>query len=201
MIYEVEMKFRVPAGRAPEAGLAPLEISWAEPYEEVDRYYGHPARDFVRTDEALRIRYRNFPDDETERKITYKGPKIDTETKTRREIEIPLAPGDPWEDILDALGFTPRGIVRKIRRRGTCVFRGRQFEVLRDHLPELDARPGGGHFIELETLADERELAEARSVLLELAGQLDLGESVRTSYLGLLAEARGAAHAGEPVSG
>lgn len=199
MIYEVEMKFRVPEGGPPDGDLAPLEIFWAEPYEEVDCYYGHPARDFVRTDEALRIRYRNLPDGETERRITYKGPKIDTETKTRREIEIPLSPDDPWEDILDALGFTPRGVVRKIRRRGTCVFQGRQFEVLRDHLPELDARPGGGRFIELETLAGEKELAEARSDLLELARQLDLGESVRTSYLGLLAEARGdAANTGEP---
>ena len=53
-----------------------------EPAEQVDTYFSHPARDFAATDEALRIRsidQENF--------VTYKGPKLDATTKTRREID------------------------------------------------------------------------------------------------------------------
>ncbi len=186
-IYEVEMKFRVPAGQTGETVLASLGISWGDEYEEFDCYYEHPSRDFLQTDEALRIRTRTMPDGETRRMITYKGPKIDSETKTRKEIEIGLGANDPWESVLESLGFRPCGHVRKFRRRGSCVFQSREFDVLLDRLPDLKSDPGGGRFIELETLADESQLSAARQSLLNLARQLGLGESIRISYLGLLA--------------
>ena len=69
-----------------------------------DRYFAHPSRDFARTDEALRLRRIgefNF--------ITYKGPKLDATTKTRREIEIGLADGQQAAtdaaELLAAIGF------------------------------------------------------------------------------------------------
>ena len=55
---------------------------------QIDCYYAHPVRDFAASDEALRLRQvgeNNY--------ITYKGPKLDTTTKTRREIEISLPDG------------------------------------------------------------------------------------------------------------
>ncbi len=186
-VYEVEMKFRVPPGQIGEAALTPLNIAWREEYEEVDCYYQHPARNFAQTDEALRIRTRTLPDGKVLRMLTYKGPKIDSETKTRREIEIELGASDPWESVLEALGFQPRGSVRKFRRQGSCLFQNREFYVLLDRLPDLASDPDGGRFIELETLAEESELATARQSLLDLAKQLGLGVSIRTSYLGLLA--------------
>ena len=61
-------------------------------------------RDFAQTDEALRIRQVSGAN-----QITYKGPKIDEATKTRREIEIPLAPGTDlvtkYQELLEAIGF------------------------------------------------------------------------------------------------
>ena len=48
---------------------------------QVDEYYAHPARDFAITDEALRLRTEN-----NLTVITYKGPKLDRETKTREEF-------------------------------------------------------------------------------------------------------------------
>ena len=44
-----------------------------------------PCRDFAQTDEALRI--RTVGDTSF---VTYKGPKLDATTKTRRELELPL---------------------------------------------------------------------------------------------------------------
>jgi len=50
---------------------------------EEDIYLNHPCRDFGETDEALRIRR-----DVEGIRVTYKGRKIDPETKTREEIKI-----------------------------------------------------------------------------------------------------------------
>jgi len=67
-----------------------------------------------RRDEALRIRVvgdKSF--------VTYKGPKLDKTTKTRREIELPLDPADRngSQFCIAACrsGFTPVTVVRKRR--------------------------------------------------------------------------------------
>ena len=74
---------------------------------EVDRYFNHPARDFAETDEALRIR-RIGPVN----RITYKGPRVDTVTKTRQELELPLVEGEKsaadWITLLEKLGISHR---------------------------------------------------------------------------------------------
>ena len=119
MQYEVEQKYRVTDLTAIERRLAALAPPSPPPEEEVDLFFNHPGRDFAVTDEALRLRQkggRGF--------ITYKGPKIDATTKTRREIELPLgnAPATiaAWREMLDALGFTPVGEVRRVAaRRGS----------------------------------------------------------------------------------
>ena len=51
--------------------------------DQVDIYYSHPVRDFGLTDEALRLRSEN-----DRSVITYKGPKMDTDTKMREEVEL-----------------------------------------------------------------------------------------------------------------
>src|SRR3990172_5990494 len=85
--YEVEQKFPVADMAALEARLVALGATVSGPQSQIDHYYAHPARDFASTDEALRVR-------RTDRAsyLTYKGPKVDATTKTRREIELPLGP-------------------------------------------------------------------------------------------------------------
>ena len=68
-----------------EARLASLGASWHGVSEQVDRYFNHPSRDFTVTDEALRL--RSTPAGVA---VTWKGPRLDTTAKTRREIELPL---------------------------------------------------------------------------------------------------------------
>src|SRR5262245_15405794 len=89
MQYEVEQKHRVTDKAALIARLQERGAILDEPIEQSDQYFTHPCRDFATTDEALRIRVvgdKSF--------VTYKGPKLDTTTKTRREIELPLDSAD-----------------------------------------------------------------------------------------------------------
>src|SRR5205085_570940 len=113
-----------------------------------DQYFNHPARDFGRTDEALRLRRvgdQNF--------ITYKGPKIDAATKTRRELELPLPSGSDvggrFSELLLTLGFISAGTVFKVRHPGILAWSGGQVEVALDEVTDL------GSFIELEISASD----------------------------------------------
>jgi adenylate cyclase, class 2 len=179
MPYEAEMKFPVANAAAVESRLAELGAAVSAAQSEVDVYFAHPARDFARSDEALRIRRKgpqNF--------ITYKGPKIDTATKTRREIDLPLPPSETsaqaWTDLLIALGFTPAGEVRKSRRKAYVVWQDRRVEV------SLDEVEGLGRFIELELLVESADLDAAKACIASLAESLGLHGSERRSYLELL---------------
>ena len=119
MTFEVELKFAVNDSGHFSRMVQSLGGEWGQPMFQVDRYFNHPSRDFSRTDEAFRIRSvsdRNY--------VTYKGPKIDTTTKTRQEIELPLASGaaaaDAFRHMLEALGFHFVAAVHK-QRQSTSV--------------------------------------------------------------------------------
>jgi adenylate cyclase class 2 len=178
MNYEVEQKFRTEHQAVTQA-LESLGAVWGTQRVECDTYYAHPARDFAATDEALRIRRVD-----TACCITYKGPKIDATTKTRRELELPI-PADQaeaWAELLSALGFRPAGEVRKRRRKAKLPWEDRLVEIA------LDEVEGLGTFVELEIVADAPALDAARACLASLAAQLHLTDSERRSYLELIRE-------------
>ena len=183
MPLEVEQKFPVSDIAALERQLAALGAAHQETVEQVDCYFAHPGRDFARSDEALRLRRvgpLNF--------ITYKGPKLDRITKTRREIEIEFAAGgenaSAAAELLESLGFTPVGEVRKRRVHSTVCWQGREIGV------SLDEVDGLGNFVELEIMAGQGDVDEARRSLASLADRLGLTNSERRSYLELLMERR-----------
>src|SRR5438132_10942337 len=114
-MLEIEMKFPVVEFTALESFLARAGAHEQTALAEADHYFNAPDRDFARTDEALRLRRigpANF--------ATYKGPKRDAQTKTRTEVEVPLAEGDrvaeDFTRLLTHLGFRPVAVVRKQRR-------------------------------------------------------------------------------------
>ncbi len=183
MSFEVEQKFPVADLADLERRLLQVGVQWKGQVCQSDRYFAHPARDFAETDEALRIRQS---DDRTF--ITYKGPKIDATTKTRREIELPLPHGQTvardWQRLLDALGFTPVACVRKQRRKGTVVWQLATIDIA------LDNVDGVGQFVELERVADQQTLDIARQQILALAEHLGLSDAERRSYLELFLERR-----------
>ena len=186
--FEVEIKFRVTDIAELEHQLQQLGgTKFGEQITEFDTFFQHPCRNFVQTDECLRLRNRVLPDGTAEYSITYKGPKIDALLKTRQEIEIPIAEPEHWEDLLIALGFCKSASVHKFRRRQTLVVNHRDIGVVLDTLPALPE--GSRTFVELETLATEAELEECRALILGIAEQLGLSEPIRDSYLKLVSQA------------
>ena len=183
MSYEVEQKYRVTGFRQIVERLAKLGATLGEPIEQVDTYYAHPSRDFGETDEAFRLRRTG-----TMICMTYKGPRIDANTKTRKEIEIPLAPGTDHHRqcraMLKALGFRLVAEVRKMRRVASWTDQGFPIEVAVDEVRDV------GKFVEIETSADAKRLASAKDRIAKVAGQLGLTQSERTSYLELLLRSR-----------
>lgn len=181
MPFEVEQKFRVADSAAIGRQLHELGADEAGVVEQLDHYFNHPSRDFAQTDEALRLRQvseSNF--------ITYKGPKLDSTTKTRREIELPLPTGSDaltqYSELLTALGFRGVAKVHKTRRQFRVGWQGREIEIA------LDRVDGLGTFVELEVTADDQTLAGAKSAIASLAAKLNLTDNERRSYLELLLE-------------
>jgi adenylate cyclase, class 2 len=179
MHWEVEQKFRVDDPPAIRDRLIALGVQFHGSESQVDHYFRHPSRDFAATDEALRLRQigdQNF--------ITYKGPKIDAATKTRRELELPLSSGaaafTQFAELLTALGFTAAGTVRKQRQPGILTWQSHEVGVA------LDAVEGLGSFVELEIGATDEMLPSAKAALASLQLQLGLSNIERRSYLELL---------------
>ncbi|NUQ66642.1 MAG: class IV adenylate cyclase [Pirellulales bacterium] len=181
MKIEVEMKFPVADLAAIRRQLAQMGAGWFDARDEADTYYAHPARDFARTDEALRIRRID-----TRSRITYKGPKLDTTTKSRREIELVLGDtaetADEWASLLEALGFRPVATVRKHRVKAHVPWQGRQVEASLDDVDSV------GTFVEFELVAEDPDFDSARATIAALAEHLGLSGSQRRSYLQLLLE-------------
>ncbi len=181
---EVEQKFPVEDLAIVESRLRDLGASVSGPKREADLYYAHPARDFAATDEALRIRRSGGAN-----WITYKGPKIDATTKTRREIELPLPEGPEghasWASLIEALGFRPVVEVSKERRKALVAWEGRQVEVSLDRVDNV------GTFVELELVTDADDVTPAKTCIASLAERLGLSASERRSYLELLIQRQG----------
>lgn len=188
-MLEVEMKCPVSDFAAVEGRLAEWGARAAPAREDADAYFNAPDRDFARTDEALRLR-RIGPTNY----VTYKGPKRDAQTKTRTEVEVPLAEGDraaeDFARLLTHLGYRPTAIVRKRRVVYHLARGGYDLEVCLDEAEEV------GRFVELEIQAPEEALESARGVLLETAKELGLTTSERRSYLEMLLEKRQSAAGG-----
>ena len=180
-MYEVEMKVRAPHDQT-RARLADLDAESHGTVTQADTYYDAPHRSFAETDEAVRIR-RETPagDDATgagTTVLTYKGPLVETASKTRVERETGVENGEAMGVILESLGFDPVATVEKRRE---------QFSL--DGVTiTLDTVSGLGEFVEAETEATEDERVAAREEVASLLSRLGLSEDdqIRTSYLELL---------------
>ena len=179
MKYEVENKYSVFDQGRLEALLRAAGAQIEPPVRQCDAYFSHPARDFAATDEALRIRSVG------ERAwVTYKGPKVDRATKTRREIELPLGEGvdcaASFGELFGALSFHRVAEVRKSRREARFQWQGKEVVAALDEVELL------GDFIELEIAADAADLEAAQATILAIAEQWQLGEPIRQSYLAMI---------------
>jgi predicted adenylyl cyclase CyaB len=84
-MYEVEVKVPADVDRV-AARLDEIGAEHIDSVEQIDTYYDAPHRNFAETDEALRIRAERH-DGTEETRVTYKGPLVEAESKTREEFE------------------------------------------------------------------------------------------------------------------
>ena len=178
-MLEVEVKYRTADWSPILEQLRQWQAEFQLSREDTDTYFNAPDRDFKQTDEAVRLRQigeQNF--------LTYKGPKRDTATKTRREIEVPLAPGAAAaalaQEWLLSLGYRRVATVCKNRQLWRFQRAGMAVEACLDELPEI------GQFVELEIQAEESCFAEAQAVVLQTATELGLHDQERRSYLEII---------------
>ena len=84
-MIEVEVKAKIDNFEDMEKKLENLGAIKSKKEFQEDIYFNSPIVDFAKTDEALRIRTTK-ENNEKNIFITYKGPKIDSKSKTREEI-------------------------------------------------------------------------------------------------------------------
>jgi adenylate cyclase class 2 len=181
-MIEVEVKARAPEGMAESIAALGGELMAEESHH--DLYFNSPLRDFRRSDEALRIRIK-----EEGARLTYKGPKIDSVTKSRLELTVRIDDIQQMKEILGHLGFILSATVRKQRRKYSY----------QDVTLALDDVEGLGSYVEVEAQA-EADIEEQRRKVLRVMNELGLNESIRSSYLELLEEKQhSAAGNSEPI--
>jgi adenylate cyclase, class 2 len=182
-MLEVEVKYRSADRAAAVAALLDMGATLVQDRVDLDLYFSAPDRDLKATDEAFRLRRIG-----AKNCLTYKGPRRDAETKTRAEIEVPLADGDAAagdaERLFVALGYKPVTTVRKKRRVYRVERDGFEMEICFDSVDRV------GEFIELEILAEEAQYETAKATLLAVAEELSLTEKESRSYLGMVLEAQ-----------
>ena len=167
---EIEVKFRL--DREVEEAIRQFATFEIEKVEE-DIYFNSPSRDFRVTHEALRVRR-----DVEGFSITYKGPKVDSETKSREEIKLGVDDFEAAVELLKKLGFRESGRVVKRRR----IYRAGKAIICLDDVEEL------GKFVEIEVECDDLE--KGKQTVFEIASRLgfDRKDSIRRSYLEMVLE-------------
>ncbi len=176
-MIEVEVKAKIGSFRDMEEKLKEIGASKSKKEFQEDIYFNSPIVDFAKSDEALRIR-TTVENDSEKIFITYKGPKIDPESKTRKEIEIAIEDSAKCSEIFENLGFKKVRTVKKNRQYYTY----KNFEISLDDVEGLD------NYMEIEIqLDDGQNYNDAQEKIFSLFSKLGVEDNFeRTSYLELL---------------
>ncbi len=183
-MIEVEVKIPLFRRSQTEQALMGLGFIPGDLIRESDCYYNSDFHDFMAGDEALRIRVcENLTGLSSRARLTYKGPKMDKVSMTRKELETEVSSPDTCRLILEALGYRPFFPVNKLRQY-----------YHRDNVTAcVDQVEGLGSFLELEILVEEESsredaLKKIETILDDL--DLSLSESTTLSYLCMLLRKR-----------
>lgn len=175
-MIEVEVKARVYDQKLVERSVIALGASPIGIEAQADTYYSAPYRDFAKTDEALRIRVQD-----NKCFLTYKGAKMDSISKTRKEYEVEVNDADNMGNILSSLNFTPVATIVKKRKK----YR------LGDFIISLDQVRNLGDFMEVEvSIRDSMSYEDKVESIFGLFEKLGISrdDSIRKSYLEMILE-------------
>lgn len=180
-MIEIEIKAKINDSKKAMEDLGKIGATYSHTERQHDIYFNAPDKDYAKTDEALRI--RQIPDgDDFKRILTYKGPKINSKSKTRKEVEVEISDVDAMNEILVNLGFKASAIVSKIRR----IFNYEDYTITLDKIEEL------GYYMEIEYVTDdEAKVDEMCDNIMGVFEKLGItGGFERTSYLELLEQVK-----------
>ncbi|MCC5828553.1 MAG: class IV adenylate cyclase [Phycisphaeraceae bacterium] len=172
---EIEAKMALPDSIRHRLPAAILDLGGihAASLREHNTFLDRPGTDLRKRDQGLRIRREHNTHGEHQRTVvTFKGPRSESELKSRQEIEFRVDDPDATLAVFLALGFETMLRFEKARE----VYRLGDCEVVIDRLPHL------GWFVEIEG-PDEQ-------TILNLRNRLGLGEQplIRSSYIAMLSE-------------
>ena len=178
-MIEVEVKAKIDSFDEMRKRLDEINATKTKTEHQEDRYFNSPVKDFAETDEALRIR-ETKSDEKHNLFITYKGPKIDAKSKTRKEIEMKIEDAEKCSAIFESLGFKEVRTVIKERE----YYKYENYEISLDNVHGLDP------YMEIEiSLEDDSDYSKAQASIFELFEKLGITDGFeRTSYLELLEE-------------
>jgi adenylate cyclase, class 2 len=193
-MIEVEIKVKIGNPDEMRIKFSKIGIKYKLKMKHLDIYYEMVPgnRIFARTDEALRLRQSEIYDvksksyipDRTD--LTYKGPKLDQQLKTRKELVCNIVESDIMDEILMELGFKKVLTVEKVRELYEWEMDGNKIELLIDQIEGLE-----GFYMEAEVMVESEEVrSEAEDTIKKLLSLLEipLERSIRESYLELLLE-------------
>jgi adenylate cyclase class 2 len=171
MPVEIEAKMRVKSLDAVREKLKQTGATQKSRVVEVNTFFDTEDRSLLAADQGLRLRV-NRPVDGGDASyiITFKGPRLHGQLKSRDETELVVASDRDAISLLQCLGFSR---VRSFEKR-------RESWSLQDCKVELDELPNLGSFVEVEGPSDE--------VVMKVRDLLGLSNEpiVRASYIALL---------------
>lgn len=176
-MIEVEVKAKIKDFNSVKKMLNEISAEKSHVEHQKDSYFNSPIKDFAKTDEALRIRKVNV-NNKVKIFITYKGPKIDAQSKTREEIEVGIEDSEKVAKIFEHLGF----------KKVATIVKNRTIYNLNEYIISLDEVEGLGPYMEIETdLEDGNEFKEELNKIFDIFKKLGIEDGFeRTSYLELL---------------
>ena len=183
-MIEAELKARL---RHPEHVHEQLEKRAAgRPEVYQDTYYDTADRQLEGGDRELRVRTVHGADS-TRSILTYKDARVDAASGSKPEHETRVDDPAAVHAMLRGLGYVPLIAFEKRCRNYDIEAGGRRMLATLVQVPEID-----GHFIELETPAEESDvqaaLADVRAVLAELG--IDDGDLTTEQYTDAVAAVR-----------
>ena len=139
MSVEIEAKIKVESLDAVAERLAELDAELVGGYLQRDTFFADADKELIKQGKGLRIR-QQIRGSETTNILTFKGPKDNSELKSRVEKEVVVEDFASMAGILESLGYEKVFVIEK--RRSVWYFGG--CEVCLDELPLL------GSFVEVE---------------------------------------------------
>lgn len=172
-MIEVEVKAKIDSFEEVEERLEKIGAVKSKTEFQEDIYFASPIVDFAKTDEALRVRTTD-----NDIFITYKGPKLNSQAKTRKEVEMSIESAEKARDIFEEIGFKEARTVRKNRQ----YYHYENFEITLDDIEGLPP------YMEIEiSLEDNSDYDEAQNSIFKLFEKLGITDGFeRTSYMELL---------------